>query len=52
MQGSVYLRKLHLHVGKYMQEAHDGIPQSAVSKTLLVPNTRALREDEEDIVLM
>lgn len=46
MQASVYLRKLHLHVGKYMQKAHYGIPQSAVSQTLLVPNTRALNEDK------
>ncbi len=27
----LYLRELHLHVGKYMQEANNCIPQSAVS---------------------
>lgn len=43
MLRTLYLRQLHLHVSKNVQEAHDCIPQSAVSQTLLVPNARALR---------
>lgn len=38
-----YLRQFHLHVGENMQEAHHCVPQPAVSQTLLVPNTRALK---------
>ena len=41
---ALYLRELHLHVGKDMEESHYSVPQTTVSKTLLVPSTGALDE--------
>ena len=37
-----YLRQLHHHVGKDVQEAHHGVPEPAVCQGLLVPRARTL----------
>lgn len=39
---TTYLRELHLHMCKNMEETHYSIPKTTVSETLLVPNTGAL----------
>lgn len=38
----VYLRQLHLHMCKNVQETNNGVPQATVSETLLIPCARAL----------
>lgn len=42
---TLHLRQLHLHVGKNVEKSSDGVPQSAVSETLLIPSTRTLEGD-------
>lgn len=39
----VYLRQLHLHMCKNVQETNNCIPQATVSQTLLIPCARALK---------
>lgn len=45
----LYLRELHLHVGKDMEESHNRVPQTTVSQTLLVSSTRSLDEHSDNV---
>lgn len=45
----LYLRELHLHVGKDMEESNNGVPQTTVSQTLLVSSTRSLDEHIDNV---
>ena len=45
-----YLRQLHHHVGKDVEEAYHGVPQSAVGQRLLVPRARTLPDHPQHSV--
>lgn len=45
----VYLRELHLHVGKDMEETHNSVPQATVSEALLVSTAWALDEHTDTV---
>lgn len=45
----LYLRELHLHVGKDMEESHNRVPQTTVSQTLLVSSTRSLDDNSDNV---
>lgn len=44
----LYLRELHLHVGKYMKKTHYRIPEPAVGQALLVASTRTLEKRQTE----